>query len=92
MVLRLLLSPEVCPVARYLRYNIIAGWYYGEHIPWVKITGSTGGTCNEFVGDCGNHVHLPDGAYDIVIVLSEVALRGYFYTLAKEQSVLFSKF
>gem|GEM_PF-62554 len=37
------------------------GWYYAHSSPWVKITKDPdGGTCNAFVGDCGNYEDRPD--------------------------------
>lgn len=43
------------------------GWYYNHRSPWMKITGGgealegvDGGTCNDFVGDCGNYADIPD--------------------------------
>ena len=40
------------------------GWYYKDEIPWMKITGGAdgveGGTCDPFVGDCGNYADRPD--------------------------------
>ena len=40
------------------------GWFYKDEIPWMKITGGAdgveGGTCDPFVGDCGNYADRPD--------------------------------
>ena len=43
------------------------GWFYNHRSPWMKITGGgealegvDGGSCNDFVGDCGNYPDIPD--------------------------------
>ncbi|MEE3083651.1 MAG: M14 family zinc carboxypeptidase [Candidatus Thermoplasmatota archaeon] len=43
------------------------GHFYKHPSPWMKITGGgealqgvNGGTCNDFVGDCGNYPDIPD--------------------------------
>ena len=43
------------------------GHFYSHPSPWMKITGGGeelegvhGGTCNSFVGDCGNYADIPD--------------------------------